>query len=275
MTALTDCSISGGELFDRIIALSRFSEKEAASAMRQALIGLKHMHEQHLAHRDLKPENLLLSSKEPDASIKLADFGFSREVKGSRDCHDMVGTPEYMAPELVALRDKDVGYGKPVDIWAMGVVLYILLSGIHPFQMEDEEQMLSNIQSGKWRWLGNNWGKVSQAAKDIITHMMDPNPETRYTVEQCLDSPWLREEQSDAELGGVAHEIRRFQAKKKMRAAVRSVMAMNKMKALLSKFSGPGSKTAPATSNKWKGVKVDSFLQFFLNLLITMLDQCA
>lgn len=147
--------------------------------MRQALLGLKHMHDKNIVHRDLKPENILLASPEPTATIKLADFGFSRISKASDDCHELVGTPEYsasplsfflplllhssrffslsVAPELVALRDRDAGYSKPVDIWAMGVVLYILLSGIHPFQIEDENQMLANIQAGRWRWLGANW----------------------------------------------------------------------------------------------------------------------
>ena len=177
LSPLVFSSITGGELFDRIIELQRYSEKEAAHVMKQALNGLKHMHDKQLVHRDLKPENLLLSSKSADATIKLADFGFSRESRNNADCTEMVGTPEYMAPEIVALRERRGGYSKPVDIWAMGVVLYILcarsfsslgipgchslvfyrLSGIHPFQMEDEEQMLSNIQHGRWRWLGSNW----------------------------------------------------------------------------------------------------------------------
>jgi len=260
--------ITGGELFDRIIELQRYSEKEAAHVMNQALHGLKHMHDKSLVHRDLKPENLLLSSKSADATIKLADFGFSRESKTHTDCSEMVGTPEYMAPEIVALRERSGGYSKPVDIWAMGVVLYILLSGIHPFQMEDEEQMLSNIQNGRWRWLGSNWGKVSEAAKDLITHMMDPNPATRFSIDQCLNHQWLKSEQSDADLGGIANELRRFQAKKRMRGAIRAIMARNKMKTILNHVKGmditggggaapprPG-KAAPGKPTKWKGVQV-------------------
>jgi serine/threonine protein kinase len=178
----------------------------------------------------------------------------------------MVGTPEYMAPEIVVLRERSGGYSKPVDIWAMGVVLYILLSGIHPFQMEDEEQMLGNIQNGRWRWLGSNWTKVSEAAKDLITHMMDPNPATRFTIDQCLGHQWLKgDQQSDADLGGVASELRRFQAKKKMRAAIRAIIARNKMKAILGKVksssgasssSAQGSGGAKAKPTKWKGVQV-------------------
>jgi len=258
--------ITGGELFDRIIELQRYSEKEAAHVMRQALHGLKHMHDKALAHRDLKPENLLLSSKDANATIKLADFGFSRKTTTGNDCHEMVGTPEYMAPELIAQRDRDAGYSKPVDIWAMGVVLYILLSGIHPFQMEDEEMMMNNIQAGRWRWLGSNWAKVSEAAKDLIQHMMEVNPATRFTVDQCLGHKWLREEQSDTELGGVAVEIRRFQAKKKMRAAIRAVMAANRMKNVVAKLranaaaggSAAGGWTAaqPKAGTKWKSFKV-------------------
>lgn len=252
--------ITGGELFDRIIELQRYSEKEASHVMRQALSGLKHMHDKNLVHRDLKPENLLLSSKSPDATIKLADFGFSRESKTLTDCTEMVGTPEYMAPEIVILRERNGGYGKPVDIWAMGVVLYILLSGIHPFQMEDEDQMLNNIQNGRWRWLGSNWSKVSESAKELITHMMNPNPSARYTIDQCLNHPWLKTEQSDADLGGVANELRRFQAKKKMRGAIRAVIARNKMKAVLNSVKNLNVSDAPAPRvvkpTKWKGVQV-------------------
>jgi len=145
----------------------------------------------------------------------------------------------------------------------MGVVLYILLSGIHPFQMEDEEQMLSNIQNGRWRWLGSNWGKVSETAKDLITHMMDPNPAARFTIDQCLNHQWMKTEQSDADLGGVASELRRFQAKKRMRGAIRAIMARNKMKAVLNSVKNmnvTGGAAAPKAQQskptKWKGVQV-------------------
>jgi serine/threonine protein kinase len=154
--------VTGGELFDRIIELQRYSEKEAVHVMLQALSGLKHMHDRHIAHRDLKPENLLLSSKEPHATVKLADFGFATKLNADNELLQLVGTPPYFAPELSLLRDESImeGYGRPVDIWSMGVILYILLSGIHPFQIADEDVMLDNIQNAKWDWVGPNWSKV-------------------------------------------------------------------------------------------------------------------
>jgi len=228
--------ISGGELFDRVIELRRFTEKDAAQTMIQAFHAIEHMHDGGLVHRDIKPENLLLSDKSNSATIKLADFGFAATCAGPTALSDLLGTPEYMAPELVALRDVEGGYGKPVDIWALGVVLYILLSGIHPFQIEDEEQMLNNIQAGKFKWLGRNWDKVSEEAKDLITKMLDPSPKSRPNVKECLAHPWFKT-QVDVELGDVAAELKKFQARKKLKGAINTVIASNKMRELMGKLS--------------------------------------
>jgi len=228
--------ISGGELFDRIIELRRFTEKDAAATMVQAFKAIEHMHDNNLVHRDIKPENLLLSDKSATATIKLADFGFATNCTSPNALSDLLGTPEYMAPELVALRDVDGGYGKPVDIWALGVVLYILLSGIHPFQIEDEEQMLTNIQAGKWKWLGRNWDKVSDDAKDLITKMLDANPRSRPNVKECLAHPWFKN-QLDVALEDVAEELKKFQARKKLKGAINTVIASNKMRQLMGKLT--------------------------------------
>jgi len=227
--------ISGGELFDRIIELKRFTEKDAAQTMIQAFRAIDHMHDVNLVHRDIKPENLLLSDKSANATIKLADFGFATICTSDTGLSDLLGTPEYMAPELVALRDVEGGYGKSVDIWALGVVLYILLSGIHPFQIEDEDQMLANIQAGKWKWLGRNWDKVSDEGKDLITKMLDPNPKSRPTVKECLAHPWFKT-QVDVALDDVAEEIKKFQARKELKGAINTVIASNKMRQLLGKL---------------------------------------
>lgn len=238
--------ITGGELFDRIIELRHYSEKDASKVMYQALLGLKHMHNQNLIHRDLKPENLLLASKEPGADVKLADFGFATTCAGY-ELDDMVGTPPYMAPELALLRTEDVKYGKPVDVWAMGVVLYILLSGIHPFQIEDEDLMLDNIQSGKWSWLGPHWAKISKDAQELISHMLDISDRTRYTVDQCLAHRWFKEASAES-IGDVAEAIKNFQAKKKLKGAIFGVLAAGKMKNLMASLKGASSATATGSS---------------------------
>jgi len=228
--------VTGGELFDRIIELQRYSEKEAVHVMMQALSGLKHMHDNHIAHRDLKPENLLLSSKEPHATVKLADFGFATKVVTDTDLLQLVGTPPYFAPELSRLRDESVmeGYGRPVDIWSMGVILYILLSGIHPFQIADEDLMLDNIQHAKWDWVGPNWPKISADAKDLVRNMLAKDPAQRLTINQCLTHRWLTSDMSNVEdLGGVADAIKTLQAKKRLKGAMQAVLAQQKMRRLL------------------------------------------
>jgi calcium/calmodulin-dependent protein kinase I len=241
--------ITGGELFDRIIELRRYTEKDASHVTRQALLGIKHMHDANLVHRDLKPENLLLSSKAADATVKVADFGFSTECGLDEELFETLGTPPYMAPELVILRNDDdslPGYGKPVDVWALGICLYILLSGIHPFQIEDEDQMLDNIEDGIWRWLGPNWDSISTEGKELIKHMMDADPKTRWTIDQCLESKWIKGHAHEIELDTVKDEIRAFQAKKRLKGAIFGVMASNKMKTMMASLSA--SKKAAAAS---------------------------
>jgi len=241
--------ISGGELFDRIIELRRFTEKDAAMTLRQAFLALQHMHERGLAHRDIKPENLLLSSKSADATIKLADFGFAAlSPYEDSGLQDLLGTPEYMAPELVRLRRDDQGsYGRAVDVWALGVVLYVLLSGIHPFQQEDEEAMLDNIEHARWKWLGRNWDKVSPEAKDLIQQMLNPDPKLRPSVEDCLKHKWFANT-LDIALDDVAEELKKFQARKRLRGAINTVIASNKLRSLLGKFKQPGAAGGAAKS---------------------------
>jgi len=228
--------VTGGELFDRIIELQRYSEKEAVHVMLQVLSGLKHMHDNNIAHRDLKPENLLLSSKEYHATVKIADFGFATKVTKDSDLLQLVGTPPYFAPELSRLRDQAVndGYGRPVDIWAMGVILYILLSGIHPFQIADEDLMLDNIQAAKWDWVGPNWPKISGDAKDLVRSMLTKAAHDRYTITQCLTHKWLTSDMKEVEdLGAVAEAIKILQAKKRLKGAMQAVLAQQKLKRLL------------------------------------------
>jgi len=228
--------VTGGELFDRIIELQRYSEKEAVHVMLQVLSGLKHMHDNNIAHRDLKPENLLLSSKESNATVKIADFGFATKVINDSELLQLVGTPPYFAPELSLLRDESImtGYGRPVDIWAMGVILYILLSGIHPFQIADEDLMLDNIQNAKWDWVGPNWIKISSDAKDLVRNMLAKDPVNRYSINQCLTHKWLTAGIVNTEdLGKVADAIRALQARKRLKGAMQAVMAQQKLKKLL------------------------------------------
>jgi len=227
--------INGGELFDRIIELQSYSELEAERVMFQSLSALKHMHDLDYIHRDLKPENLLLESRDPSSNIKLADFGFAAKIKPN-GLRSVVGTPPYMAPELVRLRTgnkKMPGYDKKVDSWAIGIIFYILLSGVHPFQIDDEDEMLDNIEIGEWQWIGDEWEQISEDAKDLITHLMDPDPETRYSIDQALAHPWLSSEKTTAPLTNAQEQIRKFQARKRFKGAIFSIMATNRLRRAL------------------------------------------
>jgi len=225
--------IYGGELFDRIIELNNYSEAEAIAAITQTFRAIKHIHDLDYVHRDLKPENLLLSSRDSNVNIKIADFGFASKIK-DKGLRSVVGTPPYMSPELVILRHGEKekpGYGKPVDCWAIGVILYILLSGIHPFQLDDEEEMLENIEKGEWEWIGDQWDDVSEDAKDLIKRLIDPNPETRYTIDQALAHPWISGSNVGSKsLNAIKDNMRKFQARKKLKGAIFSIIATNRLK---------------------------------------------
>jgi len=243
--------INGGELFDRIIDLQTYTEAAASTTIRQAFQAIDHMHQLGFVHRDLKPENLLLSSREDDAHIKLADFGFTAKMKDT-GLRSVVGTPPYMAPELVKLRSKDKkipSYGLSVDAWSIGVILYILLSGIHPFQIDDEDEMLDNIEVGEWVWLGESWDHVSEDAKDLIRRLMEPNPQTRLTIAEALSHPWIVNSTNDASLTSAQEEIRKFQARRKFKGAVQAVVATNRLRRALASLKEGNDDYDPEDTN--------------------------
>lgn len=232
-------SITGGELFDRIVELQRYTEKEASKVFKQILSGIQHLHSQNIAHRDLKPENLLLSSKDSDAVVKLADFGFAKTENGDT-LTGYVGTPPYMAPELVSIRKTYGKYNRAVDMWAVGVILYIMLSGNHPFQIDDEEMMLENIEQAKWEWDGEVWNNISDSAKDLIQKLLNPNPTSRLSVQDALNHPWVVGTEAKDEDLPVQENIRNFQARARFRGAIFGVMAKNKLVQDLFKIRATG-----------------------------------
>lgn len=140
-------SVTGGELFEDIVAREYYSEADASQCIQQILESVHHCHNHSIVHRDLKPENLLLASKLKGAAVKLADFGLAIELQGDQQAwFGFAGTPGYLSPEVL----KKEPYGKPVDIWACGVILYILLVGYPPFWDEDQHKLYAQIKAGTY-----------------------------------------------------------------------------------------------------------------------------
>jgi calcium/calmodulin-dependent protein kinase I len=229
-------NISGGELFEKIVELSHYSEKEASQIIRQVLSGVSHLHEKRIVHRDLKPENLLLSSKESNADIKITDFGLSEIFDEGKPIlmTRAVGTPGYLAPEVLELLDNNIPYGKEVDLWGIGVILYILLCGFPPFYGDNDDEVYDKIVAGNWRFLSPYWDGVSDSAKDLITNLLVLDPTKRFTAAQALAHPWIAasDKNSEAHLGTTITELKKFNAKRKLKGAFLAVKAMNKMKRL-------------------------------------------
>jgi calcium/calmodulin-dependent protein kinase I len=179
--------MEGGELYNEIVKRKAFTEADASYIMRQVFDALKYLHSQEpvIVHRDLKLENLLLVR--PDSlDIKLADFGLSRIYSGKK-LQTACGTPFYVAPEIVF----GTGYGPGVDMWAAGVLLYVLLSGRLPFAANTDNELYKSIIRCNLEWKSPQFDSVSEEAKDLISHLITRNPEERWTAEQVLEHPFI------------------------------------------------------------------------------------
>lgn len=181
--------VSGGELFDFIAAHNNFDEMHAAMVMRDLLDAVRYLHGMGIVHRDIKLENLLCVSKSWPLRVKLADFGFASFSSSSRrpSLCSFVGTPYYLGPELL---NKE-GYGPEVDLWACGVVLYIMLSGKFPFAGKSIRDYFEQVIHRQVWFPELEWGDVSSAAKDLVVKLLDKNPRTRLTAEEALNHPWM------------------------------------------------------------------------------------
>ncbi|XP_033098287.1 serine/threonine-protein kinase dst1-like isoform X2 [Anneissia japonica] len=179
--------VSGGELFERIIDQESFTEVKAAFFIRQVLEGLQYMHSNGVVHLDLKPENILLESEERD-DVKLIDFGLARKVSPGNDTTCKQGTPEFVAPEIV----KKQPVTNESDLWSVGVIAYILLSGISPFLGDTDKETLLKVKSNDWDFDDAVWDTISDDAKDFITKLLKEDPSARLGAEESLYHTWLK-----------------------------------------------------------------------------------
>ncbi|KAG5179824.1 kinase-like domain-containing protein [Tribonema minus] len=217
----------GGELFDRIVKKQFYTEKEARDLCKILLDAIKYCHDRDIVHRDLKPENLLLTSNDDDASIKLADFGFAKALNGSM-VTTQCGTPAYVAPEILRHRP----YGTSVDMWSIGVIIYILLGGYPPFHDENQTRLFRKIRAGKFEFHNEYWGSISSDAKDLISRLLTVDQHSRLTAREAVSHPWLLTSDTDLaarNLGKNLEQLKLFNARRKLRAAIKSVLVARRM----------------------------------------------
>jgi len=222
--------ITGGELFDKIVELSHYTEKDASRVVRQLLKGLKALHDKDVAHRDLKPENLLLSDDTMEADVIITDFGLSAILENNTVAYDAVGTPSYIAPEVLATLDDNQGYGKQVDVWGTGVILYILLCGFPPFYGDDEDEIYDRIEVGDYNFPSPYWDPISEEAKALIQRMLELDRNKRITVDEALEHPWVKgDTANDETLNQTVEQLAKFNARRKFKGAVKGLIAANKL----------------------------------------------
>ncbi|XP_042195729.1 calcium/calmodulin-dependent protein kinase type II subunit delta isoform X3 [Callorhinchus milii] len=216
--------VTGGELFEDIVAREYYSEADASHCIQQILEAVLHCHQMGVVHRDLKPENLLLASKMKGAAVKLADFGLAIEVQGDQQAwFGFAGTPGYLSPEVLR---KDP-YGKPVDMWACGVILYILLVGYPPFWDEDQHRLYQQIKAGAYDFPSPEWDTVTPEAKDLINKMLTINPAKRITATEALKHPWICQRSTVASCmhrQETVECLKKFNARRKLKGAILTTM---------------------------------------------------
>ncbi|XP_039510489.1 calcium/calmodulin-dependent serine protein kinase b isoform X9 [Pimephales promelas] len=215
------------EIVKRADAGFVYSEAVSSHYMRQILEALRYCHDNNVIHRDVKPHCVLLASKENSAPVKLGGFGVAIQlgesglVAGGR-----VGTPHFMAPEVV----KREPYGKPVDVWGCGVILFILLSGCLPFY-GTKERLFEAIVKGKYKMNPRQWSQISESAKDLVRRMLMLDPAERITVYEALNHPWLKERDRYSykiHLPETVEQLRKFNARRKLKGAVLAAVSSHK-----------------------------------------------
>ena len=203
-----------GELFDKIENVHHFSERKAAEIFLQILSGVNYLHKNNIVHRDLKPENILFDNE----ILKIVDFGTSKvytQKKKMNECH---GTPYYIAPEVL-----NESYDEKCDVWSCGVILYILLSGMPPFNGKDDDEILNAVMKGKYTLDISEFRKVSNQAKNFIKKLLTYNPKDRITIQQAIDDEWFSIVKTKEEVvlnGSVLNNLKTFNTKNKMQQSI-------------------------------------------------------
>ncbi|XP_009301757.1 calcium/calmodulin-dependent protein kinase type II delta 1 chain isoform X3 [Danio rerio] len=240
--------VTGGELFEDIVAREYYSEADASHCIQQILESVNHCHLNGIVHRDLKPENLLLASKLKGAAVKLADFGLAIEVQGDQQAwFGFAGTPGYLSPEVL----RKEPYGKPVDMWACGVILYILLVGYPPFWDEDQHRLYQQIKAGAYDFPSPEWDTVTPEAKDLINKMLTINPAKRITAAEALKHPWICQRSTVASMmhrQETVECLKKFNARRKLKGAILTTMLATRNFSSKNPYKKPDGVKEPQTT---------------------------
>eukprot|EP00742_Colponemidia_sp_Colp-10_P002048 GILJ01002188.1.p1 GENE.GILJ01002188.1~~GILJ01002188.1.p1 ORF type:complete len:487 (+),score=92.76 GILJ01002188.1:68-1528(+) len=211
---------TGGELFDRVIAKGAFSEKDAALLMHKIVSAINHCHDANICHRDLKPENFLFESPDERAEIKIIDFGLSQKYSKGEEMTTVVGTPYYVAPEVLKGH-----YDQSCDMWSLGVITYILLCGFPPFNGNDNATIFRKIMKGDFSFDFPQWSHVSDLAKDFIRRLLTVDPKARFTAPQALQHQWLTAQAPTHSLDyNIVNSLRNYADSRKLKKEALTVM---------------------------------------------------
>ncbi|XP_075700524.1 death-associated protein kinase 2-like isoform X2 [Rhinoderma darwinii] len=223
--------IRGGELFDFIAEKEALSEEDAIVFLEQILKGVFYIHSKNIAHFDLKPENIMLLEKAvPHPKIKIIDFGLAQRIEDGAVFKSLCGTPQYIAPEVINYEP----LGPPTDMWSIGVITYILLSGLSPFQGETDPETLTNVVSGSYEFDDRYFKDTSDMAKDFIQQLLVKDPRERLTAGQCLIHPWIkpltRKQAANRSRSSInIKNFKKFNARRKWRLSYNMVSACNRL----------------------------------------------
>mmetsp|Transcript_30359 Transcript_30359/g.47130 ORF Transcript_30359/g.47130 Transcript_30359/m.47130 type:complete len:708 (-) Transcript_30359:153-2276(-) len=209
--------VTGGELFAKICQEKSFNEGDAARMISELCEGLKYLHSLGIVHRDLKPENILLESNQANARIKITDFGLSKMVRGkNKFLQSRCGTPAYAAPELIEGKP----YGSKVDMWAVGCILYILLSGCPPFWGNDTNELFARICSGYYPMDTPQMDPISKNAKQLVRRLLVLDPDIRYSADDVLKHPWITGDRKKLSMMQLSSQVGLTEHMKKMQESV-------------------------------------------------------
>ncbi|KAL9178277.1 hypothetical protein ACHAXT_001705 [Thalassiosira profunda] len=229
--------LEGGELFDRIVEKSSYTESEARDVCRILFDALSYMSERGIVHRDLKPENLLLQYKHSDSEIKIADFGFAKKATNDHSLDTMCGTPGYVAPEILNRET----YGTKVDMWSMGVILFIMLGGYPPFYADNPRELLRLTKKGQFEFDPEYWGEISGGAKDMICSLIVTDPAKRSSADDVLAHPWINEDKRrlrQMSLAKTQVELKKYLARMRFKKAIHSILFVNTFTGANAVFAG-------------------------------------